>query len=197
MEKIVLFFNNKGNGATNAPYFTGKIKFPDGTEKKVSLWSQVSQTGQTYYSGNTQPITAEGYRNIVPPPAPAQPDQPAPTDPTPAPAQDQPEPKDPEAEPASQEFINDQIKAWEDRTKAEFPDLGRRRLEAPRQVEQTNQFWRKTSYILAKDLIYKVENTPLEIMNEADYQEYKKAILTVAAYEAQQKDLFGANGQGN
>jgi hypothetical protein len=197
MEKIVLFFNNKGNGAANQPYFTGKIKFPDGTEKKVSLWSQVSQSGQTYYSGNTQPITAEGYRNIVPPPAPAQPDQPAPTDPALTPAQDQPETKDPDAEPASQEFINDQIKAWEDRTKSEFPDLGRRRLEAPRQVEQTNQFWRKTSYILAKDLIHKVENTPLEIMNEADYQEYKRAILTVAAYEAQQKELFSANGQGN
>lgn len=196
MEKIVLFFNNKGNGATNAPYFTGKIKFPDGTEKKVSLWSQVSQTGQTYYSGNTQPITAEGYR-IVPPPAPAQPDQPAPTDPTPAPAQDQPEPKDPEAEPASQEFINDTIKAWEDRTKAEFPDLGRRRLEAPRQVEATNNFWRKTSYILAKELIAKVGNTPLDEMTEELVEEYGQAQLTVLAHEAQQKDLFGANGQGN
>ena len=194
MEKIVLFFNNSGNGAANQPYFTGKIKFPDGSEKKVALWTQVSTTGQTYYSGNVTPISAEGYRNIVPPPAPAQPDQPAPTDPAPAPAQDQPEPSD---EPADPDFIQDQIKRWEDRTKADIPDLGRRRLEAPRQVEQTNQFWRKTSYILAKDLIHKVENTPLEIMNEADYQEYTKAKATVAAYEAQQNNLFGANGQGN
>jgi len=194
MEKIVLFFNNSGNGAANQPYFTGKIKFPDGTEKKVALWTQVSTTGQTYYSGNVQPISAEGYRNIVPPPAPAQPDQPAPTYPAPVPAEDKPEPSD---EPADPDFIQDQIKRWEDRTKADIPDLGRRRLEAPRQVEQTNQFWRKTSYILAKDLIYKVENTPLEIMNEADYQEYTKAKATVAAYEAQQNNLFGANGQGN
>ena len=194
MEKIVLFFNNSGNGAANQPYFTGKIKFPDGSEKKVALWTQVSTTGQTYYSGNVTPISAEGYRNIVPPPAPAQPDQPAPTDPAPAPAQDQSEPSD---EPADPDFIQDQINRWEDRTKADIPDLGRRRLKAPRQVEQTNQFWRKTSYILAKDLIYKVENTPLEIMNEADYQEYTKAKATVAAYEAQQNNLFGANGQGN
>ena len=194
MEKIVLFFNNSGNGAANQPYFTGKIKLPDGTEKKVALWTQVSTTGQTYYSGNVTPISADGYRNLVPPPAPAQPDQPAPTDPAPVPAQDQPEPSD---EPADPDFIQDQIKHWEDRTKADIPDLGRRRLEAPRQVEQTNQFWRKTSYILAKDLIYKVENTPLEIMNEADYQEYTKAKATVAAYEAQQNNLFGANGQGN
>ena len=194
MEKIVLFFNNSGNGAANQPYFTGKIKFPDGSEKKVALWTQVSTTGQTYYSGNVTPISAEGYRNIVPPPAPAQPDQPAPTDPAPAPAQDQPEPSD---EPADPDFIQDQIKRWEDRTKADIPDLGRRRLEAPRQVEATNNFWRKTSYILAKDLIHKVENTPLEIMNEADYQEYTKAKATVAAYEAQQNNLFGANGQGN
>ena len=194
MEKIVLFFNNSGNGAANQPYFTGKIKLPDGTEKKVALWTQVSTTGQTYYSGNVTPISADGYRNLVPPPAPAQPDQPAPTDPAPVPAQDQPEPSD---EPADPDFIQDQIKRWEDRTKADIPDLGRRRLEAPRQVEQTNQFWRKTSYILAKDLIHKVENTPLEIMNEADYQEYTKAKATVAAYEAQQNNLFGANGQGN
>jgi len=194
MEKIVLFFNNSGNGAANQPYFTGKIKLPDGTEKKVALWTQVSTTGQTYYSGNVTPISAEGYRNIVPPPAPAQPDQPAPAQPAPAPAQDQPEPSD---EPADPDFIQDQIKHWEDRTKADIPDLGRRRLEAPRKVEQTNQFWRKTSYILAKDLIQKVENTPLEIMNQADYQEYTKAIATVAQYEAQQKDLFGPNGQGN
>ena len=44
MEKIVLFFNNSGNGAANQPYFTGKIKLPDGTEKKVALWTQVSTT---------------------------------------------------------------------------------------------------------------------------------------------------------
>ena len=194
MEKIVLFFNNSGNGAANQPYFTGKIKFPDGSEKKVALWTQVSTTGQTYYSGNVTPISAEGYRNIVPPPAPAQPDQPAPTDPAPAPAQDQPEPSD---EPADPDFIQDQIKRWEDRTKADIPDLGRRRLEAPRQVEATNNFWRKTSYILAKELIAKVGNTPLDQMTEELVEEYGQAQLIVRSYEAKEKDLFGANGQGN
>jgi hypothetical protein len=174
MEKIVLFFNNNGNGAANTPYFTGKIKFPDGTEKKVSLWSQVSSTGQTYYSGNVQPISAEGYRNIVPPPAPAQ-DQPAPPEPEPTP------------EPADPDFIQDQIKHWEDRTKAEIPDLGRQRLEAPRKVEATNRFLDTTAYILAKDLIEKVDNTRLEILSEGDYFEYTKAKATVAQYEASKK----------
>jgi hypothetical protein len=174
MEKIVLFFNNSGNGAANQPYFTGKIKFPDGTEKKVSLWSQVSATGTTYYSGNVQPISAEGYRNIVPPPAPAQ-DQPAPPEPEPTP------------EPADPDFIQDQIKHWEDRTKAEIPDLGRQRLEAPRKVEATNRYLDTTAYILAKDLIEKVDNTKLEILSEGDYLEYTKAKATVAQYEASKK----------
>jgi len=176
MEKIVLFFNNSGNGAANMPYFTGKIKFPDGTEKKVSLWSQVSSTGLTYYSGNVQPINAEGYRNIVPPPAPAQ-DQPAPPEPEPTP------------EPADPDFIQDQIKHWEDRTKAEIPDLGRQRLEAPRKVEATNRFLNTTAYILAKDLIEKVGNTKLEILSESDYLEYTKAKATVAQYEASKKSF--------
>jgi hypothetical protein len=196
MEKIVLFFNNSGNGAANMPYFTGKIKFPDGTEKKVSLWSQVSATGQTYYSGNVQPISAEGYRNIVPPPAPAQ-DQPAPPAPAqdqpapPDPAQDQPAPPDPEPtpEPADPDFIQDQIKHWEDRTKAEIPDLGRQRLEAPRKVEATNRFLDTTAYILAKDLIEKVGNTKLDILSEGDYLEYTKAKATVANYEFFKKSI--------
>jgi hypothetical protein len=172
MEKIVLFFNNSGNGAANMPYFTGKIKFPDGTEKKVSLWSQVSSTGLTYYSGNVQPISAEGYRNIVPPPA-----------------QDQPAPPDPELtpEPADPDFIQDQIKHWEDRTKAEIPDLGRQRLEAPRKVEATNRFLDTTAYILAKDLIEKVENTPLDQMTEDLANQYGKAKMTVAKYNASKK----------
>jgi hypothetical protein len=174
MEKIVLFFNNSGNGAANMPYFTGKIKFPDGTEKKVSLWSQVSSTGLTYYSGNVQPISAEGYRNIVPPPAPAQ-DQPAPPDPEPTPT------------PADPDFIQDQIKHWEDRTKAEIPDLGRQRLEAPRKVEATNRFLDTTAYILAKDLIEKVENTPLDQMTEDLANQYGKAKMTVAQYQANKK----------
>jgi hypothetical protein len=172
MEKIVLFFNNSGNGAANMPYFTGKIKFPDGTEKKVSLWSQVSATGTTYYSGNVQPISAEGYRNIVPPPAPAQ---------------DQPAPPDPEPTPADPDFIQDQIKHWEDRTKAVIPDLGRQRLEAPRKVEATNRYLDTTAYILAKDLVEKVDNTKLEILSESDYLEYTKAKATVAQYEANKK----------
>jgi len=176
MEKIVLFFNNSGNGAANMPYFTGKIKFLDGTEKKVALWSQVSSTGQTYYSGNVQPISAEGYRNIVPPPAPAQ-DQPAPPEPEPTP------------EPANPDFIQDQIKHWEDRTKAEIPDLGRQRLEAPRKVEATNRFLDTTAYILAKDLIEKVENTPLDQMTEDLANQYGKAKMTVAQYEASKKSF--------
>jgi hypothetical protein len=184
MEKIVLFFNNSGNGAANQPYFTGKIKFPDGSEKKVALWTQVSTTGQTYYSGNVTPISAEGYRNLVPPQAPAQPDQPAPAQPAPAPAQDQPEPSD---EPADPDFIQDQIKHWEDRTKADIPDLGRRRLEAPRKVEATNRFLNTTAYILAKDLIEKVENTPLDQMTEDLTNQYGKAKMTVAQYEANKK----------
>jgi hypothetical protein len=176
MEKIVLFFNNSGNGAANMPYFTGKIKFPDGTEKKVSLWSQVSATGTTYYSGNVQPISAEGYRNIVPPPAPE-------------PAQDQPAPAEPEPtpEPADPDFIQDQIKHWENRTKAEIPDLGRQRLEAPRKVEATNRFLDTTAYILAKDLIEKVENTPLDQMTEDLANQYGKAKMTVAQYDASKK----------
>jgi hypothetical protein len=187
MEKIVLFFNNSGNGAANMPYFTGKIKFPDGTEKKVSLWSQVSATGTTYYSGNVQPISAEGYRNIVPPPAPAQPNpaQPDPAQPDPA-QPDQPEPSDELADP---DFIQDQIKHWEDRTKAEIPDLGRQRLEAPRKVEATNRYLDTTAYILAKDLIEKVGNTKLEILSESDYLEYTKAKATVAQYEASKKSF--------
>jgi hypothetical protein len=186
MEKIVLFFNNSGNGAANMPYFTGKIKFPDGTEKKVSLWSQVSATGTTYYSGNVQPISAEGYRNIVPPPAPAQ-DQPAPAEPEPTP------------EPADPDFIQDQIKHWEDRTKAEIPDLGRQRLEAPRKVEATNRFleinpilerWpHTTAYILAKDLIEKIDNQRLDVLSESDYLEYTKAKATVAQYENSKKSF--------
>jgi hypothetical protein len=138
------------------------------------LWSQVSATGTTYYSGNVQPISAEGYRNIVPPPAQAQ-DQPAPPEPKPTP------------EPADPDFIQDQIKHWEDRTKAEIPDLGRQRLEAPRKVEATNRFLDTTAYILAKDLIEKVENTPLDQMTEDLANQYGKAKMTVAQYEANKK----------
>jgi hypothetical protein len=189
MIKLVLFFNNQSNGSTNAPYFTGKLTMEDGTELKAALWTNVSAAGVTYYSGHAKPfepnpaqVQAEGYRNYTPPTAPAQP-EPAPA--TPEPPQDQP---------ADPEFIQETIKEWEDRTKADIPDLGRRRLDPPRDVAETNKFWLKSQYMLAKELIYKVEESNLDILNEEMFAQYKLAQATVKDWEIKHpNELFQPN----
>ena len=189
MIKLVLFFNNQTNGSTNAPYFQGKLTMADGTELKTALWTNVSAAGVTYYSGHAKPfepnpaqVQAEGYRNYTPPTAPAQP-EPAPA--TPEPPRDQP---------ADPEFIQETIKEWEDRTKADIPDLGRRRLDPPREVLETNKFWLKSQYMLAKELIYKIEETNLDVVNEEMYKEYKLAQATVKDWELKHpNDLFQPN----
>ena len=189
MIKLVLFFNNQSNGSTNAPYFTGKLTMEDGTELKAALWTNVSAAGVTYYSGhgkpfepNPVPVQAEGYRNYTPPTAPAQP-EPAPA--APEPVQDQP---------ADPEFIQETIKEWEDRTKADIPDLGRRRLDPPRDVAETNKFWLKSQYMLAKELVHKVEESTLDVVNEEMFAQYKLAQATVKDWEIKHpNELFQPN----
>ena len=56
--KITLWFNDQ-KGNTNWPYFTGKVQFPDGTVMNAQLWTNVSATGNTYYSGKLRPIEAK------------------------------------------------------------------------------------------------------------------------------------------
>ena len=196
MIKLVLFFNNSTNGNLNAPYFTGKLTMEDGTELKTAMWTNVSVAGVTYYSGHAKPyenkeikdaiynqqIKAEGYRNYTPPTAPAQ-HEPGPA--APEPVQDQP---------ADPEFIQETIKEWEDRTKRDIPDLGHRRLDPPREVLETNKFWLKSQYMLAKELIYKIEETNLDVVNEEMYKEYKLAQATVKDWEIKHpNDLFQPN----
>jgi hypothetical protein len=182
MIKLVLFFNNSTNGSLNAPYFTGKLTMEDGTELKTAMWTNVSAAGVTYYSGhakpfepNPVPVQAEGYRNYTPPTAPAAPE----------PVQDQP---------ADPEFIQETIKEWEDRTKADIPDLGRRRLEPPRDVAETNKFWLKSQYMLAKELVHKVEESTLDLVNEEMFAQYKLAQATVKDWEIKHpNELFQPN----
>ena len=189
MIKLVLFFNNQTNGSTNSPYFTGKLTMEDGTELKTALWTNVSAAGVTYYSGtakpfepNPVPVQAEGYRNYTPPVPPPQP-EPAPA----APELVQDPPADPE-------FIQETIKDWEDRTKADIPDLGRRRLDPPRDVAETNKFWQKSQYMLAKELVHKIEESNLDVVNEEMFREYKLAQATVKDWEIKHpNDLFQPN----
>jgi len=189
MIKLVLFFNNSTNGNLNAPYFTGKLTMEDGTELKTAMWTNVSAAGVTYYSGHAKPfepnpaqVQAEGYRNYTPPTAPAQP-EPAPA--APEPVQDQP---------ADPEFIQETIKEWEDRTKRDIPDLGHRRLDPPREVLETNKFWLKSQYMLAKELIYKIEESNLEVVNEEMFAQYKLAQATVKDWEIKHpNELFQPN----
>lgn len=167
MIKLVLFFNNQTNGSTNAPYFTGKLQMEDGTELKTALWTNVSAAGVTYYSGHAKPFE--------PNPAPA----------TPEPPRDQP---------ADPEFIQETIKDWEDRTKTDIPDLGRRRLDPPRDVAETNKFWLKSQYMLAKELVHKIEESNLDVVNEEMFEQYKLAQATVKDWEIKHpNDLFQPN----
>ena len=188
MIKLVLFFNNSTNGNPNAPYFTGKLTLEDGTELKTALWTNVSAAGQTYYAGNAKPIEpnpvpvqAEGYRNYTPP-APA---EPTPTDPQPA---DQPAEPGPD-EPATKEFIDDVIKDWEARQKIDFPDMGRRKLEPPRN-EDNNAFLKRLQYNEYKALINTFVNTPIDDITTELAAKYYEARTFVDQYEAQRGEFF-------
>lgn len=184
MIKLVLFFNNQSNGSTNAPYFTGKLTMEDGTELKTALWTNVSAAGVTYYSGhakpfepNPVPVQAEGYRNYTPPTAPAQP-EPAPA--APEPVQDQP---------ADPEFIAETIKEWEDRQKVDFPDMGRRKLEPPRSMDN-NAFLKRLKYNESKALINVFVNTPIDDITAELAGQYYEARTFVDQYEAEKSNLF-------
>jgi hypothetical protein len=189
MIKLVLFFNNSTNGSLNAPYFTGKLTMEDGTELKTALWTNVSGAGVTYYSGhakpfepNPVPVQAEGYRNYTPPTAPAQPDpaQPDPAPAAPEPVQDQP---------ADPEFIQEIVKEWEDRTKADIPDLGRRKLEPPQSMDN-NAFLKRLKYNESKALINTFVNTPIDDITAELAGQYYEAKTYVDAYEAEKSNLF-------
>lgn len=184
MIKLVLFFNNQSNGSTNAPYFTGKLTMEDGTELKTALWTNVSAAGVTYYSGTAKPfepkpdqVQAEGYRNYTPPTAPAQP-EPAPA--APEPVQDQP---------ADPEFIAETIKEWEDRQKVDFPDMGRRKLELPRSMDN-NAFLKRLKYNESKALINVFLNTPIDDITAELAGQYYEARTFVDQYEAEKGNLF-------
>jgi len=164
MNQITIFYNDQ-KGNPKAPFFTGKIVFADGTEQRVSLWNNVSQTGITYYNGNFKPFETK--------PAPA----PAPAEPV----QDQP---------ASAEFIQETIEAWENRVKQDFPDLGRRRLDPPRDVEATNAFYKKLKYNESKALINTFVNTPIDDITAEFAGQYYEARAYVDQYNAENQDLF-------
>ncbi len=184
MIKLVLFFNNSTNGSLNAPYFTGKLTMEDGTELKTALWTNVSGAGVTYYSGHAKPfepkpeqVQAEGYRNYTPPQAPAQTEPvPAPTEPV----QDQP---------ADPEFIQEIVKEWEDRTKADIPDLGRRKLEPPKSMDN-NAFLKRLKYNESKALINTFVNTPIDDITAELAGQYYEARAFVDQYEAEKSNLF-------
>jgi len=163
MIKITLFFNSQ-NGNPNAPYFTGKLVMEDGTEYKASLWTNVSAAGTTYYNGNAKPFEPKAAA-----PAPAEP------------VQDQP---------ASAEFIQETIEAWENRVKKDFPDLGRRRLDPPRDVEATNAFYKKLKYNECKALINTFVNTPIDDITAEFAGQYYEARAYVDQYNAENEDLF-------
>tara|TARA_B100000029_G_scaffold411392_1_gene413740 strand:- start:369 stop:605 length:237 start_codon:yes stop_codon:yes gene_type:complete len=47
---VSLFVNDK-EGNEKRPDWTGKMKTPDGTELRISLWNTESQSGTKYLSG--------------------------------------------------------------------------------------------------------------------------------------------------
>jgi len=164
MNQITIFYNDQ-KGNPKAPFFTGKIVFADGTEQKVSLWNNVSQSGITYYNGNFKPFESK--------PAPA----PAPAEPV----QDQP---------ATAEFIAETIANWEAKVKAEYPDLGRRRLDPPRDVQETNAFYKKLKYNECKALINTFVNTPIDDITAEFAGKYYEARAYVDQFEAETGELF-------
>jgi hypothetical protein len=171
MNQITIFYNDQ-KGNSKAPFFTGKIVFPDGTEQRVSLWTNVSQSGVTYYNGNYKPFETK------PTPAPAQPE---PVQAAPALVQDQP------ADPA---FIQETIQEWEARTKADIPELGRQRLDPPRDVQATNAFYKKLKYNESKALINTFVNTPIDDITSEMAGKYYEARAYVNQYEMENQDLF-------
>jgi hypothetical protein len=184
MIKLVLFFNNSTNGSLNAPYFTGKLTFEDGTELKTALWTNVSGAGVTYYSGHAKPfepkpdqVQAEGYRNYTPPTAPALPQPPPPS---PEPVQDQP---------ADPEFIAETIKEWENRQKVDFPDMGQRKLEPPRSMDN-NAFLKALKYNESKALINVFRNTPIDDITAELAGQYYEASTFVENYEAEKSNFL-------
>jgi hypothetical protein len=104
------------------------------------------------------------------------------------------EPNPAQDPPADPEFIQETIKNWEDRTKADIPDLGRRRLDPPRDVAETNKFWLKSQYMLAKELVHKIEESNLDVVNEEMFAQYKLAQATVRDWEIKHpNELFQPN----
>jgi len=164
MNQITIFYNDQ-KGNPKAPFFTGKIVLPDGTEQKVSLWNNVSQTGITYYNGNFKPFE---------------------TKPTPAPAQAAPV----QPEPASAEFIQETLEEWNARTKADIPELGRRRLDPPRDAQATNAFYKRLKYDESLALITTIKNTPIDQMTEEMAIKYNEAFAYVNQYQTENQDLF-------
>jgi hypothetical protein len=173
MIKLVLFFNNNTNGNPNAPYFTGKLTLEDGTELKTALWTNVSGAGQTYYSGHAKPIEPNPVA------------EPTPTDPKPA---DQPTEPGPD-EPATKEFIDDVIKDWEARQKIDFPDMGRRKLEPPRN-QDNNAFLKRLKYNEAKAFLNTFQKTHVDDITDDMAEEYYKAKTFILEFEADRQDLF-------
>lgn len=67
--KITIWYNDQ-KGNTNWPFFTGKIVFPDGTVWNVQLWTNVSHSGSTYYSGKLKPFEPKPVPQPQPEPGP-------------------------------------------------------------------------------------------------------------------------------
>jgi hypothetical protein len=169
MIKITLFFNSQ-NGNANAPYFTGKLVMEDGTEYKASLWTNVSAAGTTYYNGNAKPFEPKAAA-----PAPVQ--EPAQTAPV-------------QPEPATADFIKETLEEWYARTKADIPDLGRRRLDPPRDAQATNAFYKRLKYDESLALIRTIGNTPIDQMTEDMVSRYTEASVYVNQYQTENQDLF-------
>lgn len=70
--KITIWYNDQ-KGNTNWPFFTGKIVHPDGTVYNVQLWTNVSVSGSTYYSGNLKPFEPKPNPEPIQDPTPSAP----------------------------------------------------------------------------------------------------------------------------
>ena len=78
---------------------------------------------------------------------------------------------------------------WEDRQKVDFPDMGRRKLEPPRSMDN-NAFLKRLKYNESKALINVFQNTHIDDITAELAGQYYEARTFVDQYEAEKSNLF-------
>jgi len=82
------------------------------------------------------------------------------------------------------------LEEWYARTKADIPELGRRRLDPPRDAQATNAFYKRLKYDESLALIRTIGDTPIDQMTEDMVSRYTEASVYVNQYQTENQDLF-------